>query len=80
MQITNNKKEQHMDMIKREEYKYTPKHGFVLTHFKTVQDVKQSAEFYLRVFGGKVIRSGEPFSSFCSFWDTSIIILSLHSF
>jgi len=60
MQITNNKKEQHMDMIKREEYKYTPKQGFVLTHFKTVQDVKRSAAFYLRVFGGKVIRSGEP--------------------
>src|SRR5690242_21374454 len=60
MQITNNKKEQHMDMIKREEYKYTPKQGFVLTHFKTVENVKRSAAFYLRVFGGKVIRSGEP--------------------
>jgi lactoylglutathione lyase len=60
MQITNNKKEQRMDMIKREEYEYTPKQGFVLTHFQTVQDVKRSAEFYLRIFGGKVIRSGEP--------------------
>ena len=26
----------------------------------TVADIKQSAEFYLRIFGGKVIRSGEP--------------------
>ena len=60
MQNTNNKKEQHMDMIKREEYEYTHKEGFVLTHFLTVQDVKRSAEFYLRIFGGKVIRSGEP--------------------
>ena len=60
MQITNIKKEQCMDMIKREEYEYTPKQGFVLTHFHTVQDVRRSAEFYLRVFGGKVIRSGEP--------------------
>jgi hypothetical protein len=60
MQITNNRKEQHMDAIKREDYEYTPKQGFVLTHFKTVQDVKRSAEFYLRVFGGKVIRTGEP--------------------
>src|SRR5919199_6389928 len=58
--FTNNKKEQCMDMIKREEYEYTPKQGFVLTHFQTVQDVKRSAEFYLRIFGGKVIRSGEP--------------------
>jgi hypothetical protein len=60
MQITNNKKEQRMDMTKREEYEYTPKQGFVLTHFQTVQDVKRSPEFYLRVLGGKVIRSDEP--------------------
>lgn len=60
MQITNNKKEQCMDMIKREEYEYTPRQEFVLTHFQTVQDVERSSEFYLRVLGGKVIRSGEP--------------------
>ena len=28
--------------------------------YLTVADIKQSAEFYLRVFGGKIIRSGEP--------------------
>jgi lactoylglutathione lyase len=39
---------------------YYPKEGFVLTHFLTVGDVKRSEEFYLRVFGGKVVRSGEP--------------------
>ena len=53
-------REQCMDMIKREEYEYTPRQGFVLTHFQTVQDVERSSEFYLRVLGGKVIRSGEP--------------------
>lgn len=37
-----------------------PKEGFVLTHFLTVMDLKLSAEFYLRVFRGKVIRNGEP--------------------
>ncbi len=52
MQITTNKKEQCMDMIKREEYEYTPKQGFVLTHFQTVADIKRSAEFYFRVLGG----------------------------
>ena len=61
MQNTNNKKEEEgMDTTKREEYEYTPKEGFVLTHFLTVEDVKRSAEFYLRILGGKVIRSGEP--------------------
>jgi len=39
---------------------YYPKEGFVLTHFLTVMDLKLSAEFYLRVFRGKVIRNGEP--------------------
>jgi lactoylglutathione lyase len=47
-------------MIKRGEYEYTPKEGFILAHFLTVADVKRSAEFYLRILGGKVIRSGEP--------------------
>jgi lactoylglutathione lyase len=46
--------------IKREDYQYTPKEGFVLTIFLTVADVTRSADFYLRVLGGKVIRNGEP--------------------
>jgi lactoylglutathione lyase len=47
-------------MIRREEYEYTPKEGFILAHFLTVADIKRSAEFYLRIFDGKVIRSGQP--------------------
>ena len=38
---------------------YYPKEGFVLTHFMTVADPKRSAEFYLRIFGGETVRSGE---------------------
>lgn len=49
-----------MDLIRREQYEYAPKEGFVLTHFLTVSDIKRSAEFYIRIFGGKVIRSGQP--------------------
>ena len=60
MQNTGNNKEQNMNMVRKEVYKYTPKQGFVLTHFLTVADIKRSAEFYLRIFGGKVIRSGQP--------------------
>ncbi len=37
-----------------------PKEGFILTHFLTVADVKRSAEFYVRILGGTVVRSGEP--------------------
>ena len=39
---------------------YYPKEGFVLTHFLTVMDLELSAEFYVRVFRGKVICNGEP--------------------
>jgi lactoylglutathione lyase len=59
MQNSNDKKEDVM-MIKREDYQYTPKEGFVLTYFLTVVDVTRSADFYLRVLGGRVIRSREP--------------------
>jgi lactoylglutathione lyase len=60
MQNSNNKKEEDITTVKREDYQYTPKEGFVLTHFLTVADVKRSTDFYLRILGGKVIRSGEP--------------------
>jgi hypothetical protein len=56
MQNANNKKQEEEDMtvIKMEEYKYTPKEGFIIAHFLTVEDVKRSAEFYLRIFGGRI--------------------------
>ena len=63
MQDNNNtidKKQEEVPTIKRMDYQYTPKEGFVLSHFFTVADIKRSADFYLRILGGKVIRSGEP--------------------
>ncbi len=47
-------------MINRENYQLPPKEGFILTRFLTVADVKRSAEFYVHVLGGTVVRSGEP--------------------
>lgn len=47
-------------MAKQIDYNLPPKEGFVLTHFLTVEDTKRSAEFYLRVFGGNIVREGEP--------------------
>jgi predicted enzyme related to lactoylglutathione lyase len=55
-----NKKEGQEIMSNREDYQLPPKEGFVLTHFLTVADVKRSAEFYQRIFGGHIVRSGEP--------------------
>jgi lactoylglutathione lyase len=37
-----------------------PKEGFIITHFLTVANVQRSAEFYERILGGTIIRSGEP--------------------
>ena len=41
-------------------YSLPPTEGFVVTHFITVADVNRSAAFYVRIFGGTVVRSGEP--------------------
>jgi len=41
-------------------YSLPPTEGFVVTHFFTVADVNRSAEFYVRVLGRIVVRSGEP--------------------
>ena len=60
MQNTNIQKEEDVTTIKREDYQYPPKEGFIVTHFVTVADVKRSAEFYLRILGGNVVREGEP--------------------
>ena len=62
MHNANNKNQEEKDMtvIKKEECKYTPKEGFIIAHFLTLEDVNRSAEFYLRILGGKVVRRGEP--------------------
>jgi lactoylglutathione lyase len=60
MQGSNDMKEEDTMAINRTDYQYAPKEGFVLTHFLTVSDVRRSTDFYLRILGGKVIRSGEP--------------------
>src|SRR6266702_5924873 len=57
---TNTMKEEDLTMSTREDYHLPPKEGFILTHFLTVADVKRSAEFYVRILGGTVVRSGEP--------------------
>lgn len=37
-----------------------PKEGFIITYSLTITDVKRSAEFYLQILGGEVVRSSEP--------------------
>jgi len=47
-------------MTTNTEYSIPPKEGFVLTHFLTVADTARSADFYSRILGGQIIRSGQP--------------------
>jgi lactoylglutathione lyase len=49
-----------MTSTKKGDYQFPPKEGFILTHFLTIADVKRSAEFYLRILGGKIVQEGEP--------------------
>jgi hypothetical protein len=52
-----------MDTVNGEEYRYTPKEGFVLTYFLTVADVKRSAEFTFEFLEEKLFAMVNPPSS-----------------
>jgi predicted enzyme related to lactoylglutathione lyase len=36
-----------------------PRDGFTVTHFITVADIDRSADFYERVFGGRILSRGD---------------------
>ena len=57
MEENNHKNRGSITQIKKGDYEYTPKEGFIISHFLTVANIKQSADFYLQIFGGKVIRT-----------------------
>jgi hypothetical protein len=48
------------DLTQKRKLSNPPEEGFILTHFLTVADVKRSAEFYLRILGGEIVREGDP--------------------
>jgi len=41
-------------------FELPPREGFIVTHFLTVADVGRSADFYQRILGATLLRSGEP--------------------
>jgi predicted enzyme related to lactoylglutathione lyase len=48
-----------MDLVKKGSYQMPPKEGFTVAHFLTVMDIDRSARFYERVFGGRVLSTGD---------------------
>jgi len=45
--------------IEQKSYEMPPRDGFTVTHFITVADIDRSAEFYERVFGGRILSRGD---------------------
>ena len=46
--------------VENKGYHMPPQEGFTIAHFLTVADVERSARFYETVFGGRIVRKGEP--------------------
>src|ERR1700723_2904651 len=46
--------------VEEKVYQMPPREGFTIAHFITVADVERSALFYETVFGGRIVRRGEP--------------------
>jgi len=40
--------------IEQKSYEMPPRDGFTVTHFITVADIDRSADFYEKVFGGRI--------------------------
>jgi len=45
--------------IDRKSYELAPREGFTVTLFITVADIDRSAEFYEKVFGGRILSRGD---------------------
>ena len=45
--------------IEQKQYEMPPRDGFTVAHFITVADIDRSARFYERVFGGRILSSGD---------------------
>jgi predicted enzyme related to lactoylglutathione lyase len=45
--------------IEQKSYEMPPRDGFTLTHFITVADIDRSADFYEKVFGGRILSRGD---------------------
>ena len=45
--------------IEQKSYEMPPRDGFAVTHFITVADIDRSADFYEKVFGGRILSRGD---------------------
>ncbi len=45
--------------IEQKNYEFYPREGFIVTQFITVADIDRSANFYEKVFGGRILGRGD---------------------
>src|SRR6204780_5978045 len=45
--------------IEQKSYEMPPRDGFTVTHFITVADIDRAADFYEKVFGGRILSRGD---------------------
>jgi predicted enzyme related to lactoylglutathione lyase len=45
--------------IEQKSYEMPPRDGFTVTHFITVANIDRSADFYEKVFGGRILSRGD---------------------
>src|ERR1700730_1949510 len=45
--------------IEQKNYEMPPRDGFTITRFITVADIDRSADFYAKVFGGRILSRGD---------------------
>jgi predicted enzyme related to lactoylglutathione lyase len=48
-----------MRRVEQKSYEMPPRDGFTVTHFITVADIDRSADFYEKVFGGRILSRGD---------------------
>src|SRR6202522_3462622 len=45
--------------VDQKSYEMPPREGFTIAHFLTVADIDRSARFYEKVFGGRILSTGD---------------------
>jgi len=45
--------------VEQKTYQMPPREGFTVAHFLTVANIERSAEFYEKVFGGRILSRGD---------------------
>ena len=62
--------------VEQKSYEMPPREGFTVAHFLTVADIGRSAQWYAKVFGGRILSTGdtEGAPSYIQFANTWLLV------